>query len=38
MQTYAHVLPEVQKEVATKMDEILTPKPVATKARLARPF
>ena len=32
MQTYAHVLPEVQKQVATKMDEILVPKPVATSA------
>jgi integrase len=31
MQTYAHVLPEVQREVATKMDEILAPKPVATR-------
>ena len=31
MQTYAHVLPEVQKQVATKMDEILEPKPVAIK-------
>jgi integrase len=31
MQTYAHVLPEVQKEVATKMDEILVPKPVAAR-------
>jgi integrase len=31
MQTYAHVLPEVQKQVATKMDEILAPGPVATK-------
>jgi hypothetical protein len=30
MQTYAHVLPEVQKSVATKMDGILNPKPVAT--------
>ena len=30
MQTYAHVLPEVQRQVATKMDEILRPKPVAT--------
>jgi integrase len=30
MQTYAHVLPEVQRSVATKMDEILDPKPVAT--------
>ncbi len=30
MQTYAHVLPEVQKQVATKMDEILGPQPVAT--------
>ena len=25
MQTYAHVLPEVQRQVATKMDEILGP-------------
>jgi hypothetical protein len=31
MQTYAHMLPEVQKQTATAMDEILTPKPVATK-------
>jgi hypothetical protein len=31
MQTYAHALPEVQKQVAAKMDEILTPKPVATR-------
>jgi integrase len=31
MQTYAHVLAEVQKQVATKMDEILMPKPVATR-------
>ena len=30
MQTYAHVLPHVQREIATKMDEILDPKPVAT--------
>jgi hypothetical protein len=30
MQTYAHVLPEVQKQVASKMDEILAPKLVAT--------
>ena len=30
MQTYAHVLPEVQRSVATTMDEILAPKPVAT--------
>jgi integrase len=30
MQTYAHVLPHVQRDVATKMDEILNPKPVAT--------
>lgn len=30
MQTYAHVIPEVQRQVATKMDEILGPKPVAT--------
>ena len=34
MQTYAHVLPHVQREVATKMDEILNrvATPVATKA------
>ena len=31
MQTYAHVLPEVQRSIATKMDEILAPTPVATK-------
>jgi len=30
MQTYAHVLPEVQRSVATKMDEILAPSAVAT--------
>ena len=30
MQTYAHVLPEVKRETATKMDEILSPQPVAT--------
>jgi hypothetical protein len=30
MQTYAHVLPEVQERIATKMDEILKPKPIAT--------
>ena len=30
MQTYAHILPEVQKQSAAKMDEILAPKPVAT--------
>lgn len=30
LQTYAHILPEVQKQVAVKMDEILAPKPVAT--------
>jgi integrase len=30
MQTYAHVLPEVQQQVATKMDEILGQNPVAT--------
>jgi hypothetical protein len=29
-QTYAHVVPEVQGQVATKMDEIFTPKTVAT--------
>src|SRR5690349_8379187 len=27
MQTYAHVLPEVQRSVATKMDEILARQP-----------
>jgi len=31
MQVYAHALREVQKQVATKMDEILAPKPVATR-------
>ena len=31
MQIYAHVLPHVQREAAAKMDEILNPKPVATK-------
>jgi integrase len=31
MQVYAHALREVQREVATKMDEILAPKPVATR-------
>jgi integrase len=31
MQTYADVLPEAQKSVATKMDGVLNPKPVATK-------
>jgi hypothetical protein len=31
LQTYAHVLPEVQKQVAVKTDEILASKPVATK-------
>src|ERR1035437_5632522 len=30
MQTYAHVLPHIQRDVADKMDEILNPKPVAT--------
>jgi integrase len=30
MQTYAHILPEVQKQVASKMDEILKPNVVAT--------
>ena len=30
MQTYAHVLPHVQRDVAAKMDEILNPQPVAT--------
>ena len=31
LQTYAHVLPEVQRAVTTKMGEILGPGPVATK-------
>jgi len=30
MQTYAHVLPHIQRDVADRMDEILNPKPVAT--------
>jgi integrase len=30
LQTYAHVLPEVQRQVAVKMDEILSPNRVAT--------
>jgi len=30
LQTYAHVLPHVQREIAAKMDEILGPEPVAT--------
>jgi integrase len=30
IQTYAHVLPHVQRDVADKMNEILSPKPVAT--------
>jgi len=37
MQTYAHVLPEVQKAVATKMDEILGPIPVATNLATKTP-
>jgi integrase len=41
MQTYAHVLPHVQRDVADKMDEILNPQPVATsvatKPKLERP-
>jgi integrase len=36
MQTYAHVLPEVQKETAAKMDEILVAKPAATKVATKR--
>ena len=32
MHVYAHALREVQKQVATKMDEILAPKPAATKS------
>jgi integrase len=31
METYAHVLEDVKKEVATKMDEILSPEPVACR-------
>ena len=31
LQTYAHILPEVQKAVANKMDEILGVAPVATR-------
>ena len=31
MQTYAHVLPEVRKPTAAKVDEILAPNGVATK-------
>lgn len=39
MKTYAHVLEEVKKEVATKMDEILTPESVATSvATKTRPM
>src|SRR5215467_4665470 len=37
MQTYAHVLPEVQKQVATKMDEILGVNPVATSVATKAP-
>ena len=37
MQTYAHVLPEVQRSVATKMDEILNPNPVATSVATKQP-
>jgi integrase len=36
MQTYAHVLPHVQREVAAKMDEILNPEPVATSVATKR--
>jgi hypothetical protein len=35
MQTYAHVLPHVQRDVADKMNEILNPKPVATSVTKA---
>jgi len=31
MQSYAHVLPDVQKQVVAKMDELLAPKSAATK-------
>jgi len=37
MQIYAHALPEVQKQVATKTDEILAPNPVATRVA-TKPF
>ena len=40
MQTYADVLPHVQRDVADKMNEILSPKPgatsVATKLDVAK--
>src|SRR5262249_51532030 len=36
MQTYAHVLPEVQKQVAAKMDEIFAPVRVATNVATTR--
>jgi integrase len=38
MQTYAHVLPHVQREAASKMNEILNPvaTSVATKAGFVR--
>jgi len=39
MQTYAHVLPHVKKDIANKMDEILTPVAtnVASSAKEKRP-
>jgi hypothetical protein len=33
MQTYAHVLPEVQKQTASKMDEILQTQPKQPQRR-----
>jgi integrase len=38
MQVYAHVLPEAQKAVATKMDEILNPNRVATSVATKPPL
>jgi len=37
LQTYAPVLPHVQREAAEKMDEILVPKPVATTVATRTP-
>jgi len=37
MQTYANVLPHVQRDVAAKMDEILNPQPVATNPGEVKP-
>jgi hypothetical protein len=38
MQTYAHVVPRVRREVAAKMDEIPSPDPVATRGDAAKPY